>query len=314
VHKDLVVHGGPVRRTIPFSGPFTTAEAYAAGLTSGILRGPSVRRLFAGVYVRAEVEVSEQILVAAALKVVPQAVVVGVTALRLHGVDIGPPKPLYLVSSNPHPVRRAGLNVARVGALPPHSGSVAVAEHAFASAASQLNLLDLVTAGDWLVRGNRCRLPALQAYASNFTGRGAVAARRAAGFVRARVDSVPETRLRLCLVLAELPTPDCNLVMGTHARPIGRVDLVFREFGVLIEYEGNQHRTDGWQWNIDIGRYEDFTVDGYVVIRVTGAAMRRPREVVCRVDAALRSHGYRGPAPRFSPEWCLLFEQSPHVR
>ena len=66
-----------MRRTIPFSGPFTTAEAHAAGLTSGILRGPSVRRLFAGVYVRAEVEVSEQILVAAALKVVPQAVVVG---------------------------------------------------------------------------------------------------------------------------------------------------------------------------------------------------------------------------------------------
>jgi hypothetical protein len=85
--------------------------------------------------------------VAAALKVVPQAVVVGVTALHLLGVDIGPPKPLYLVSCNPHPVRRAELSVARVGALPRHSGSVAVAEHAFASAASQLNLLDLVTAG-----------------------------------------------------------------------------------------------------------------------------------------------------------------------
>jgi hypothetical protein len=38
-----------MRRSIPFAGPFTTAEAYAAGLTSGVLRGPSVRRLFAGV-------------------------------------------------------------------------------------------------------------------------------------------------------------------------------------------------------------------------------------------------------------------------
>jgi hypothetical protein len=63
-----------------------------------------------------------------------------------------------------------------------------------------------------------------------------LAARRAAGLVRARVDSVPETRLRLCLVLAGLPTPDCNLVMGTHARPIGRVDLVFKEFGVLSRH------------------------------------------------------------------------------
>ena len=183
-----------------------------------------------------------------------------------------------------------------------------MAEHAFASAATQLNLLELVTAGDWMLRRNLCHLPALLAYASSFTGRGAVTARRAAGLVRARVDSPRETMLRLCLVLAGLPTPDCNLVMGTHDHPIGRVDLVFKEFGVLIEYEGDQHRTDRWQWNVDIGRYEEFTADGYLVIRVTGAAMRRAREVVCRVDAALRSRGYRGPAPRFSPEWCFLFE------
>src|SRR5687767_13651415 len=248
-------------RSIPFSGPFTTAEAYAAGLTNGILRGPSVRRLFAGVYVTAEVERCEHVLVAAALKVVPQAVVVGVTALHLHGIDVGPPTPLYLVSTNPHPVRRAGLNVARVRALPPRKGSMAVAEHAFASAATQLNLLDLVTAGDWLLRLDRCHLPALLAYVSSFTGRGAVAARRAAGLVRARVDSPRETVLRLSLVLAGLPTPDCNLVMGTHDHPIGRVDLVFKEFGVLIEYDGDQHRTDRWQWNVDIGRYEEFTAD-----------------------------------------------------
>jgi hypothetical protein len=264
--------------------------------------------------VTAEVESSEQVLVAAALKVVPQAVVVGVTALHLHGIDIGAATPLYLVSTNPHPVRRPGLKVARVSALPPHRGSVAVAEHAFASAATQLNLLDLVTAGDWLLRSNRCRLPALRAYASGFTGRGAVAARRAAELVRLRVDSPRETTLRLCLVLAGLPAPECNLVMGTHDHPIGRVDLVFKKFGVLVEYEGDQHRTDRWQWNVDIGRYEEFTVDGYLVIRATGAAMRRAREVVCRVDAALRSRGYRGQAPRFSAEWCSLFEPSSSVR
>jgi len=141
-------------------------------------------------------------------------------------------------------VRRPGLKVARVSALPPHRESVAVAEHAFTSAASQLNLPDLVTAGDWLLRSNRCRLPALRAYASGFTGRGAVAARRAAGLVRSRVDSPRETALRLCLVLAGLPPPECNLVMGTHDHPIGRVDLVFKKFGVLVEYEGDQHRTD----------------------------------------------------------------------
>jgi hypothetical protein len=102
--------------------------------------------------------------------------------------------------------------------------------------------------------------------------------------------------LRLCLVLAGLPTPDCNLLMGTHDHPIGRIDLVFKKFGVLVEYEGDQHRTDRWQWNVDIGRYEEFTADGYLVIRVTGAAMRRAREVVCRVH--FRTPLSRLPGPR----------------
>jgi hypothetical protein len=42
--------------------------------------------------------------------------------------------------------------------------------------------------------------------------------------VRARIDSPGETRLRLCLVLAGLPEPCCNITLGTDNRPIGRVD------------------------------------------------------------------------------------------
>jgi hypothetical protein len=47
---------------------------------------------------------------------------------------------------------------------------------------------------------------------------------------------------------------DCNLTIGTNDYPIGRADLVYRQFKVIIEYEGDQHRTDKWQWNFDIGR------------------------------------------------------------
>lgn len=50
-----------------------------------------------------------------------------------------------------------------------------------------------------------------------------------------------------------LPEPSCNLTIGTNDYPIGRVDLVYERFKVIIEYEGDQHRTDKWQWNLDIG-------------------------------------------------------------
>jgi hypothetical protein len=126
--------------------------------------------------------------------------------------------------------------------------------------------------------------------------------------VRERVDSPRETRLRLCLVLAGLPEPECNVRVGTAEFPIGRGDLVYLQFKVIIEYEGDQHRTDVRQWNIDIQRQEDFAAAGWNVIRVTAHGMRRPRSVVHRVLGALRKAGFDGPGPSFSAEWCRLFE------
>ena len=61
--------------------------------------------------------------------------------------------------------------------------------------------------------------------------------------IRERVDSPRETWLRLCLVLAGLPVPECNLIIGDDQGPIGRVDLVYLAHKLIIEYEGDQHRT-----------------------------------------------------------------------
>jgi len=44
-------------------------------------------------------------------------------------------------------------------------------------------------------------------------------------------------------VLAGLPVPECNLVIGDDDGPIGRVDLVYLAYKLIIEYEGDQHRT-----------------------------------------------------------------------
>jgi very-short-patch-repair endonuclease len=78
---------------------------------------------------------------------------------------------------------------------------------------------------------------------------------------------------------------------------------------IIVEYEGDQHRTEWRQWNTDIDRNEEFTAAGWIVIRVTGKAMRRPREIARRVYDALRQPGYTGPPPRFDEDWIRLFEQ-----
>jgi hypothetical protein len=150
--------------------------------------------------------------------------------------------------------------------------------------------------------------PRLQSAVQGHSGRGVVVARTAVTLVRERVDSPRESWLRLCLVLAGMPMSECNLIIGDHRGPIGRVDLVYIAYKLIIEYEGDQHRTDRNQWNRDIDRQEDFARDNWMLIRVTSEQARWPRQVVRAVDQALRANGYDGPAPEFSELWVSLFE------
>jgi len=238
----------------------------------------------------------------------PGTIVTGVTGLQLLGIDVGAELPMTFATTHPRQIRRRDARVMRLKELPPHRDGIAAAEHCWLVAAATLNLLDLVTAGDWLIRRRRTTLVRLQAAVQIYSGRGVVAARAAITLVRERVDSPRETWLRLCLVLAGLPTPECNLIIGDDQGPMGRVDLVYRAYKLIIEYEGDQHRTDRHQWNADIDRHEDFARDNWTLIRITSARARWPRQVVRAVDQALRANGYMGPEPDFGELWTSLFE------
>ena len=290
--------------------PFTAAQALAAGVGRGVLEGPNVRRILVGVYVASEVEVTPLVRIQGALLVLPpSALALGVTALWLHGVEISVPAPMRFVTDRSHQVRRAGMSVVRAVRMPSSHGRAVSPEHAFLTASTELDLVDLVSAGDRLVRLRCCSLNSLLQYTESLRGRSATLARRAVPLVRERVDSFRETRLRLCLTMAGMPEPECNIVLKTGDHPIGRVDLLLDEYRVIVEYEGDQHRTDKKQWSADIHRGEDFAALGYRTVRVTAAHLRRPRSVVWRVHDALRAGGYVGPEPTFGREWCFLFER-----
>ncbi len=288
-------------------GPFTFQEALSAGVGRGSLTGKNYMRLFRGVYVCADLEVTHRVLVAAALKSLPAATVAsGVTGLWSYGVEVGNPRPLTFYSTHPHEVARPGIVVHRVGQLPPHQGSLATPGHCWTIAAKRLGLLDLVAAGDWLVHRGLTSATALEVFAQ-IMGTPHGPTRIALRLIRHGAESPRETRLRLMLVLAGLPEPACNVAVRDDVRFIGRGDLVLEGLRMVIEYDGRQHLSNVAQWERDVVRLDAFANAGWHVTRVTHARLAQPRELVTHIYAVMVARGYRGPTPRFDDRWCSLF-------
>lgn len=273
--------------------PFTRAEAKSRGITKRQLEGPGYRRLFRGVYIAADSGLRLNTWVEAARLVLPpDARVTGVTALRLKGLDIGDDFPLFFRSSHPNLVRRSGIIVAHEPRVRPGTDS---AQQAFAFLAERESLLFAVQVGDRLIHRRLARLDEL-----NTVG-------RAGPHLRVGSESPKESQLRLMLTLAGLPEPALNVTLGDGAGPVARVDMLYREYRLVIEYEGRQHADDYRQWNRDIERCEGLQTLGYTVLRVTQERLYRPIELVCLIDSHLRERGYRGPKPTFDAGWRAEF-------
>lgn len=123
-----------------------------------------------------------------------------------------------------------------------------------------------------------------------FAGRHGRFARAALERVRPRVESPRETFLRLELVDAGLPEPLTNHpIYDSFGRRIAIGDLVYPNEKVLVEYDGQQHRTDSRQYQRDIERHDDLLADRWTHIRIGKDSA--PRVAVPRTRAALRAAG-----------------------
>ncbi|NYE71374.1 hypothetical protein [Microlunatus parietis] len=287
----------------------TVRSAKRHGLTERQLSGPRFRRLLRGVYLNSPDEPTLTEQAAAALLVMPaDAVIIGVTALWLHGVEVGSAQPVRVATATTSHTTHAGIRLSRLGRLPAARRRLAVPTDAWLAACAELDLVETTMAADWLIRLGSVTADALRSAAAGATGPGGRIARRAAALARSGAESPQETRLRLLLVLAGLPEPTCNPMIGTGTAPIGRFDLALEEFMTLIEYDGDHHRTDPIQWSRDIARQEAAVRAGYSVIRVTHGRMQQPREIAATVADQLRTRGYRGRPPSFNRTWRKLFE------
>jgi hypothetical protein len=161
--------------------------------------------------------------------------------------------------------------------------------------ASDLGVDDLIALGDHLlgVFPQPITIEQLKLVVTHRAGhRGIRRLRTAVEWVRPRVESRQETRLRMLLLRAGLPEPETNIYLPLQyqSRRV-RGDLVYLRYRTLVEYDGEQHRTDDAQFARDVDRLDGVMAEGWRVIRVTKSTS--DAEVVSRVDQALRSRGWR---------------------
>lgn len=308
--------GMPVKRVIPsalLTGPFTTGFAANHGVTVAVLGGPQFVRLFRGVYVSVRVPLTLHVWIAGALLVLPKdAVVSHITALWVYGIEIGPQWPLHFSTNTLLVSRHRALNLhRRIGRLSEYRQSgipVLGPDRTLVDSSRSLSVVQWVQAAEMMINRQFTTLEALWEFVLSQHIDGILRARRVLLWVREGAESPMETVVRLMIMFARMPEPEPNRdIFDDNGNFVARGDLTYPVWKVLIEYDGWQHERDGKQRQRDRERREVLEGLGWRVIVVTFEDMRRTREVVWRVHAAIEARGYAGPAPLFNSSWDSWF-------
>ena len=295
---------------------FSRASARAVGISPIQLCGPGFTKLFYDSYVRSDLKVTPLLRARAALEVLPSGSRISHhTAVQLWG-GVAPESPAVHVSSTSRTARcrRQGIvaHLVDPGVTTTILRGICISTptQAFLELASAgVSLLDLVVAGDSLVKATRTPPVAFVEAAGSWRGNHGRIAREAARLIREGVDSPMETRLRLLIVWSGLPEPRVNLILR-DADGIWqwRFDLAYEECKLIVEYDGRQHAYDDKQWAHDLERREVLDGLGWRVIVVRGADMYAdPERVVDRLRAALAERGVTGLPKRLPPRWSRFF-------
>lgn len=267
-------------------GPFTVATARAFGVSARMLQGASWRQIVRGVYVGANLVVTDAVRLAALRLVVPKdSVLTDLTAAWLHG------------AWNPRPGSALPLHfaLAKGRARPPGSTELShrftwwrddvATVHDLQVSAPMRNALELarraclveaVALIDAFAYRGLIDLPWFWAYLdAHRRWPGVRGVRAAAELATAYARSPGESRLRMIPVLGGLPPPFVNVPVYRKGILVACLDLwlTAQEREVGLEYDGAyhedaaQHRADNRRENLLLGnllRYDRFTVARHV--------------------------------------------------
>lgn len=296
-------------------GPFTVATGLARGLTPSFLRSPVLDRPLRGVRALPFADADPWLVLcrAALLVAPPGAAVSHGSALRLHGVALpqrvaADARVHVTVGPRASVARHAAVATHRADRRPParvvHGVAVVEPVTAWVQVAGRLRVDDLVVVADGLTR--RTDPPATPDALRAAVGalrpgtRGVRRLREALELARPGTDSAMETLARLVLVRAGLPCPVVNTdVYDAWGRFVARPDLHYPDLRIVIEYDGDVHRTDPATWRRDVERRQRLEDDGWVVVTATADdVLRKPERLVARVVQARRRRAAPTPSPR----------------
>jgi very-short-patch-repair endonuclease len=295
--------------------PFTTAQALHAGITAAQLRGPLFRQLGKGVYVSAGRRPGPLLNAEAALitHAMP-AYASHFSSARVYKIPVPDHPDEHVSVLDPGQRRRRSgvcLHVAPPAATVLTMSGVPLSPPAqtFVELAEYLPLVDLVVAGDFIVRKQWCTPEELVAFCRASKDRHAGKALRAAKYVREGVDSPMETRLRMLIVLAGLPEPLVNFkVYDGQGNVRRRFDLSYPGLRVIVEYDGRQHAEDSGQYDSDIFRREELDDGEWRIVVVTAKGIyQNPEETLRRIVKVLKARGASNLPPRLSDKWRAHF-------
>lgn len=297
--------------------PFTRAEGIAAGLTSSQLRSPEYAHPFHDTYVARAASRTLAARVRAATLGAPDAAIVShETAAMLWGGAVPVCSWIHVTVPPRETFVRAGVRTHRLSGHRPsahrHGLRLTTPEQTFIDLAGGLDLVQLVTLGDRLVKRRVTTPERLLAAANAWSGRHGRAARKGSAHVRAGVDSPPESRLRMLILLAGLPEPTVNHIVRDPETGewLRRFERAYRELLLAIEYEGRQHRDDDEIWAGDIERREELDRETWRVVQVINKGLfETPLRTLQRIDQARVDRGAR-PTLTFQDEWKRYFPGS----
>jgi hypothetical protein len=274
---------------------FRGSDAVAAGvLTRGRLRGPEFRRLFRDVYVPASVRVTHELRSRAASLALPDgAVITGRSAATVRGVRIAWPEDPVQVLAPPEMRlgHRSGLDVRRTviepgDAEPWAYGNLAAPMRLTMDLLIGRPLPDAVAGLDAVLRAGLVDRAAVATTVAGRSDNGIVLARRAVELADPRAEALPESAMRVHLVLDGLdPVPQYVLEVG-YGRTV-RFDLAFPDRKVAVEYDGDWRDGERWALNRDRDRLNRVHALGWYVVFVTAPLLRDPRRMVRTVRQAL---------------------------
>lgn len=256
----------PSRVTGPHPA-FTVAEGVAFGLSPSSLRSSEWIAPHSGVRVE-RFSTPQQRLAAFLRALPPHAFLCGPTAATVHGLPLPRPlevrgweKPYVGVPSGYNRIRRPGatgrvLSVAHEDVVELHGIRCTSPLRTWAELAEFLEVGQLTAVSDRLIshRHPLATRDDLERMHRRFLGgRGSKNRRLAVDLADERAESPRESELRVLLVQAGLPLPESNVEIFDGARFVARVDLLYREQRLVVEYDGDHHR-DARQWSKDQSR------------------------------------------------------------